>query len=372
MLPCTVRSGHGPTPKQPPARAPRSRCSDHLCPSMSSPTAGTHRSAICSEGSRSARRPEECGTEGQIARRDPGPRGASRRSSVRASGLLERRRPLSVTNAAEPAAPVLSWHPSEPLVRPRVRHQSGACRHRPQLLVPSISIDVEASPTTSRRPVGCPGPSDDRDARGCSCRHPPDAIGFSGGSPWTWRSTSSCCWRPSSTPMNSTRARDGRRTPGTVGAAPHRPADATRHRARGQPRRRRPRDAATNRTPFSAIPMTTPGAAGDHRASSRPLTARDGTERGTECDRAARARRKCVNTYDPDDDVLYVHLPLAGVSCPLPHSPDGRRTHPLPCGYANRSPATRLRVPVPGSLSDPRRNSAEAERRAADPRASGS
>jgi hypothetical protein len=78
-----------------------------------------------------------------------------------------------------------------------------------------------------------------------------------------------------------------------------------------------------------------------------------------------------VNTYDPDDDVLYVHLPLAGVSCSLPHAPDGRRTHPLPCGYANRSPATQLRTPVLGSPSDPRRDPAEAERRtAAAPRAS--
>ncbi len=49
---------------------------------------------------------------------------------------------------------------------------------------------------------------------------------------------------------------------------PPRPPDATRLRVRGQLRRRRPGDADTGRTPCSAIPTATPGAAGDRRAST--------------------------------------------------------------------------------------------------------
>ncbi len=72
-----------------------------------------------------------------------------------------------------------------------------------------------------------------------------------------------------------------------------------------------------------------------------------------------------MNTYDPDDDVVYVHLPLARTGGVLPRSRDGRRTCLLPCGYANRSPGTRLPAAVLRSSTDPRPDPAGADGRAA-------
>ncbi len=68
-----------------------------------------------------------------------------------------------------------------------------------------------------------------------------------------------------------------------------------------------------------------------------------------------------MNTYDPDDDVVYVHLPLARTGGLLSRSRDSRRTQRLPCGYANRSPGTRLPARVLRFSSDLRRDPAVAE-----------
>jgi len=51
-----------------------------------------------------------------------------------------------------------------------------------------------------------------------------------------------------------------------------------------------------------------------------------------------------VNTYDPADDIVYVHL--ARETDPCPTSPDeGRGCARVPTGYANESPSTALRQP---------------------------
>ncbi len=125
--------------------------------------------------------------------------------------------------------------------------EAGACRDGPQVLVPALGSDVDTFLTTSRRPVGCPGPSDDRDAREWPCRHPPDAtvprrirrgpefdpvILPEARFDHAEELQKSLGWREDAD--NRRRCRP-----------PHRPPDAIRLRVRGQLRRRRPGDADT-------------------------------------------------------------------------------------------------------------------------------
>jgi hypothetical protein len=52
-----------------------------------------------------------------------------------------------------------------------------------------------------------------------------------------------------------------------------------------------------------------------------------------------------MNTYDPSDRILYVHLSGPAASRPAPVDSAPACT-PLPSGYANQSPGTRLQRPA--------------------------